>query len=273
MKLKIVTLIFLGQVLSAQVGVNTTQPLGVFHVDGARDNPAFGLPSAAQQANDFVLTPDGRMGVGTINPFEKAEVNGNLQINNVLGFQGSYIRVRSSGGASLTLQASNTNSNYGRKGVIGTETNDPLQLVYGLRSILFMNGSGLHPNTPNTYSLGSTANAYHTIYANNTVSPSDIRFKKDIKDINYGIKDILKIRPVSYLLKEEENPNHYLGFIAQEIEKIVPEIVKTEEGAIGYKSVDYVRLIPILVKGMQDQQKKIDELTTMIQEMKASGKD
>lgn len=69
------SLLFACGVIHAQVGVNTTNPQGVFHVDGAKDNPATGVPSVAQQANDVAVTATGSVGVGTIAPTNKLHVN------------------------------------------------------------------------------------------------------------------------------------------------------------------------------------------------------
>lgn len=60
----------------AQIGINTQNPQGAFNIDGAKDNPASGAPNAAQQANDFVMTSTGSIGVGTTVPTSKLEVNG-----------------------------------------------------------------------------------------------------------------------------------------------------------------------------------------------------
>lgn len=51
-----------------KVGVNTANPQTTLHVDGAKDNPALGTPSATQMANDVVVTSDGKLGIGTITP-------------------------------------------------------------------------------------------------------------------------------------------------------------------------------------------------------------
>lgn len=58
----------------SQVGINTQNPRGVFHVDGARDNAASGAPTSQQQANDFVVTSSGNVGIGTVTPSRKLEV-------------------------------------------------------------------------------------------------------------------------------------------------------------------------------------------------------
>lgn len=60
----------------SQVGINTTNPLGIFHIDGGKDNPATGTPSASQQANDIVATADGSLGIGTTAPASRLEVDG-----------------------------------------------------------------------------------------------------------------------------------------------------------------------------------------------------
>jgi hypothetical protein len=51
-----------------QVGVNTANPQGAFHVDGAKDNSNIGIPSVTQQKNDFIVTSSGKVGIGTVQP-------------------------------------------------------------------------------------------------------------------------------------------------------------------------------------------------------------
>ncbi|MGI9580222.1 hypothetical protein ACR1PO_03310 [Chryseobacterium sp. RRHN12] len=60
---------------NAQVAINNTNPQGIFHVDGAKDNPATGAPTAGQQANDFVVKADGKVGIGTTSPSTKLDIN------------------------------------------------------------------------------------------------------------------------------------------------------------------------------------------------------
>ncbi|CAI8704152.1 hypothetical protein [Chryseobacterium sp. IT-36CA2] len=58
----------------SQVGINTTNPQGTFHVDGAKDNASTGAPTVSQQANDFVVTSAGNVGIGTVSPTNKLEI-------------------------------------------------------------------------------------------------------------------------------------------------------------------------------------------------------
>lgn len=64
----------------SQVGINTPNPQGTFHIDGAKDNAETGTPTAAQQANDFTVTSTGNVGVGTTAPAAKLDVVGNIKI-------------------------------------------------------------------------------------------------------------------------------------------------------------------------------------------------
>ncbi len=66
---------FISLSLSAQIGVNTSNPQGVFNVDGQKNNPATGTPTVAQQQDDFVVTQQGRVGIGTTAPTAKLEIN------------------------------------------------------------------------------------------------------------------------------------------------------------------------------------------------------
>jgi hypothetical protein len=88
----------------------------------------------------------------------------------------------------------------------------------------------------------------------NWIKTSDRRLKKDIKDLGYGMAEVLKLHPVSYRLKEGDD-SLQLGLIAQDVQKIVPEIVHTTAGDM--LSIDYVSLVPVMLNAMQEQQKVI----------------
>lgn len=76
MKKNITLLIIITSVFSfAQVGVNTNNPQAKFHVDGKNDTPITGQPTQNQQTNDFVITDNGYIGVGTTTPTTRFEIN------------------------------------------------------------------------------------------------------------------------------------------------------------------------------------------------------
>ena len=83
---------------------------------------------------------------------------------------------------------------------------------------------------------------------------SDERFKNNIETLEYCIEILNRIRPVSYNLNST-NAKSY-GVIAQEIEQILPEIVNTNEKE-GYKSVNYIPLIALLIEVVKKQHQEI----------------
>jgi len=93
---------------------------------------------------------------------------------------------------------------------------------------------------------------------------SDKKFKKNIKDTSYGLSDVMKMRAVEYDWIEKRKGKHDIGVIAQEIEKIIPEVVqdvKSIGGSEGtHKVVDYGKLASVLIKAIQEQQQQINEL-------------
>ena len=63
----------------SQVGINTTNPQGIFNIDGAKDNNTTGIPTLAQQANDVVVTAKGNVGIGTSTPTARLDIeNGSI---------------------------------------------------------------------------------------------------------------------------------------------------------------------------------------------------
>ncbi len=66
-----------------QVGINTTSPRGVFHIDAQGDTPDTGSPSLVQISNDIIVTTEGRFGIGTITPDSKSklDINGKIKIS------------------------------------------------------------------------------------------------------------------------------------------------------------------------------------------------
>ena len=98
---------------------------------------------------------------------------------------------------------------------------------------------------------------------NNT---SDIKLKTDINNIETPLKTIQKLKGITFNWKNDiietdkslQGIKH--GFIAQEVEKVLPSLVFEDKN----KSINYIELIPILVESIKDQQKQINELKSRI---------
>jgi len=98
------------------------------------------------------------------------------------------------------------------------------------------------------------------IRASSTSSSSDIRLKKNVQALNYGLKDILLLDPVTYnWIDSTKTTQTQLGLIAQEAKKIIPEIVIGDESK-GMLGIDYNKLIPVLINAFNTQQQQIEDL-------------
>jgi hypothetical protein len=85
---------------------------------------------------------------------------------------------------------------------------------------------------------------------------SDASKKKEVKNLSYGLSDLLKLRPVNYIWKLNDQSD--IGFIAQELKEIIPEVVYGEDGNM---SVSYSHLTALAVKSIQEQQIQISGIT------------
>jgi len=93
------------------------------------------------------------------------------------------------------------------------------------------------------------------------VIPSDARLKLNAENISNSLEKILLINGVTFNWDETKQTQYKgrdVGVIAQEIEKILPEIV--HEQPSGYKGVQYEKIIPLLIECIKELKTEIDEL-------------
>ena len=93
---------------------------------------------------------------------------------------------------------------------------------------------------------------------------SDISLKKDIESLGDTTELVKKLNPVSFYWNEEQDKgeNKNIGFIAQQVEEVVPELVKGDEGG---KSINVTGLVSLLTKTVQEQQTIIEDLKARIE--------
>jgi hypothetical protein len=98
---------------------------------------------------------------------------------------------------------------------------------------------------------------------------SDKSLKKDIKTIPNALNSVLKLQGVEFNWKKDGTPS--IGVIAQEVEKVYPELVQTDN-VTGLKSVEYGKLIAPLIEAIKEQQKQIDAQQKAIEELRDQAK-
>ena len=93
-------------------------------------------------------------------------------------------------------------------------------------------------------------------FNNNVTAFSDERLKDNIETLTDGLDKVEQLRGVTYTRDEKES----IGVIAQEVEKILPEIVLTADDEMGTKSVDYSRITAVLIEAVKELSAKVKEL-------------
>lgn len=127
---------------------------------------------------------------------------------------------------------------------------------------------------------GSGTNGLVIVNGSGTVSgtwtvSSDERFKKNIEPIKNGLDIVESLNPVKYDLRKDEFPEkkfsdkRQVGLIAQDVEKVLPEVVSTD--AEGYKSIDYAKINVLLIDAIKEQQQSIELLKKEIELLKSKN--
>jgi hypothetical protein len=116
------------------------------------------------------------------------------------------------------------------------------------------------PYVTNVYNLGQVSYAWRNVYAQNTSIISDVRLKDNISDLNYGLDQILALRPVNYTWKDQPDEGTQIGFVAQDVLPIMPELVDIGSNEDKTLSLHYDKFVTVLAKAIQEQQAEIQDL-------------
>lgn len=134
-------------------------------------------------------------------------------------------------------------------GMLGVGTIEPTQKLdvdgnARIRSV----GSGAYVGQVNRMADGTL-----------TTATSDLRLKENVRTLQGGLEKILQMRGVTFTWKEQPGYGTRIGFIAQEVEPILPELVFTN-ASDGYKGVNYAEMSAVLVEAIKAQQALIETL-------------
>lgn len=241
------------------------------------------------RGNVITVLRNGKVGIGELNPSK-----GGLEVNKKEGATNAVFGGNTTG---VAIESSfpgigfNTyDDGFSRKaiatgygGYIGVSATNG-GMLFSVTNASFPAGSaitsnlGLYINSNGNVGVGTSnpSQKLHVagnICATGTIGAcSDIRYKTNFSPVKNSLASVLSLHGIYYNWKVNEFPdmefsnNRQLGFSAQEVEKLFPEVVMTDSN--GYRSVDYGRLTPVLVEAIKEQQQQIQKLEKEITEMK-----
>ena len=226
----------------------------------------------------LLLNPiGGNVGIGTTSPGDPLVV-GSFAIhdggNKVIGFgwsPGTNKALLTGFPAEIRLDPATGRLGFGTAATSFTIGATP---TISQRMVITSQGNvGIGTNSP-TVSLQVAGD----IIANSIAGSSDVRFKTNIFPIENSLEKVLQLRGVTFDWKIKEFPSRKfsnkkaMGFIAQEVEQVVPEVVQNENNAEAYKSVQYDKMVALLVEAIKEQQQQIEQLKKEIIQLKENKK-
>jgi hypothetical protein len=226
------------------IGTNNPFPNYSFTLTGNSSNANAAYFSAFNASSNALVTATGNVGIGTTTP------NGKVQINatSTTTYPQLYLSETSTGFSRLSMTNSGTTNLWTiASHADNTNANAFFNVFY----------SGTNSNL---FSIQGNGNA---VLAGTLTQSSDRRLKTNIQHLSNSLSNILQLNGYTYNWKDElkKDVKTQIGFIAQEVEEIFPEVVTTDEA--GMKSVAYQNLVPVLVEALKEQQKQINELKNL----------
>lgn len=128
------------------------------------------------------------------------------------------------------------------------------------------------PDANNVYTLGTSGQRWREVWTNaGAINTSDANLKTNIANSPYGLNEIMQMNPVQYNWKSNPTEDLQIGFLAQDIQKIIPEAVVVPENGdpLGMK---YTELIPVLVKAIQELKEENEQYKKRIEKLEAIKK-
>ncbi len=211
----------------------------------------------------------------------------------VLGYSDSGVGVlgQSSGGKAGAFNGKVT---FDNSGGMSMEVKDQAMFIDGLYagSVESIKDGGnyefefdgkLRPRFDNFDHIGTPSFRWTSVYATNgTINTSDATLKRDIKPLSYGLNEVMHLQPVSYQwIDGRPGEGRYMGFLAQDLQKVIPEVVRDkewinekEDRSAGHwqpaakLGVAYSEIIPVAVAAIQEQQKQIEALRAELESLK-----
>lgn len=192
--------------------------------------------------------PTGNVGIGTNAPASGKRLH----------VSGGDFRLTNNGISAdfqvATTQAGHTNA----QGIVYYE-------IAGDETHMF--GGQVIPDADGSRSLGINGRRWSAVWsANGTIQTSDIRLKKNIMPLHYGLKEVMQMEPVRYDWIDNSG-NNKIGLIAQEVKKLVPEVVTGDESKESL-GMNYAELVPVLINAIKEMKSDLENTKKELEELK-----
>lgn len=220
----------------------------------------------------MIIKADGKVGIGTTSPSGQLEVKGFAKILNLL-------TTEARGGGDCYFSLSDPTGQKGYFGY-GSASTDDFYVSNNINSdMLFRTNSTERMRIASTGTVKINNLGTGTVYSNagilTNTNPSDERLKDEITDLQYGLNEILQLRPVSYSwINDTANQGKQFGFIAQEVQEIMPDLISEFETKDGEEDVvrlglDKEAIFVTLVNAIKEQNEVLQQLKVEIELLKA----
>jgi hypothetical protein len=217
--------------------------------------------------------------VGAQDPFGLTHITGSYNV--YLGVDAGNLSSAASRNVFIGYQAGFNETGSDKLYIHNNSTATPL--IWGDFSAkrLRFNGNTSINSYPNQYyalqiNLDGIDDTYGLVvwgssYGSSAWTFSDARLKKNILPLSNALNSVLSLNGVNFDWKTDENPGmglasaRQIGLIAQDVEKILPELVS--DGPNGFKTVDYSKITPVLIEAIKEQQRQIQDQKARIEKL------
>ncbi|MEO0903098.1 MAG: tail fiber domain-containing protein, partial [Bacteroidota bacterium] len=262
---------------NGNVGIGTTNPV-------ARLEVRTGNPYGFRQIMDISDSFSTSIGI-------QNDINNDADFGGIFGYLSRITSNTTSSifGSIIQISGEGENSRFGQIIRVNSNTTGEEGLIRGLQ--IELGGSISEQPKYGIYVSGSDRNYFSGDLGVRTVHPSftldvngtagvtggvwsgsDKRWKQNIEKIEAPLNKIKRLNGKTYDWRNDEFPekefsmDRQIGFLAQEVQEIFPELVK--ENNEGYLAINYIGIIPVLVEALKEQQEAIETLQEEMEELR-----
>jgi len=217
------------------------------------------------------ILPTGNVGIGTRNPDELLKIvsnnDGRIEIQGRGMANSEYTMIQIVGYAA-------TQSSVSRSAFLGTFKHSGILYPQPFLFLEEQDGTNIYFWVDNTNDLRTSGTITHLGTTSGTVvgdQTSDERLKNILGEVPYGLEEIKNINPVRYSMKREPDRER-IGFIAQQVQTIVPEsvydtndLIPDHEDEPSKLAMEYVALIPVLVNAVKELSAEVESLKAQLE--------